>query len=204
MYKVFINDKVICFTNNTEKSNLFSNGLVLNFFLPNITPFVLDLLYDDDKIQTVIVVVDDYENAFNEFQSYFKVIRAAGGIVSNNKDKKLFIYRLDRWDLPKGKIEKKEGIKEAAIREIEEECGITDLTINKQLIDTFHIYKLKDEIILKQTYWFDMKSTYEGELIPEIEENITKVEWLTDAQITDKVLKNTYASIKELLNVSEH
>jgi len=198
MYKVFVNEKVICFTNNQENCNQFSNQLVLTFFLENITSFILEFSEGKNKAN-VIIAVDDYEEAFNVFKKHFKIIKAAGGIVSNLKREKLFIYRLDKWDLPKGKIEKGEEIKAAAVREIEEECGITDLTITKQLQDTYHIYTFKNELILKQTYWFELTSNFEGELIPQLEEDITKVEWLTDAEINGKVLKNTYASIKELL-----
>ena len=199
MYKVFINDKVICFTNNIQNCNPFTNGLVLNFFLPNITPFIIDLLYKDDKIKTVIIAVDEYESAFETFQEYFKIIKAAGGVVNNINDEKLFIFRLGKWDLPKGKIESGEQIEEAAIREIEEECGISELSINRKLGDTFHIYQLNDSWILKQTYWFEMKTSFKGGLVPQQEEGITKVEWLTNEKIKDKVLNNTYASIKELL-----
>ena len=199
MYKVFINEKVICFTNNVENYQLFSNGFVLNFYSSIDTPFIVNLLLSKKDKMNVIIVVDDYENAFKTFKTYFKIIKAAGGIVNNKKNEKLFIYRLDKWDLPKGKIEKGEGIEEAAIREVEEECGINGLSIEKKLNDTFHIYQLKDQLILKQTYWFKMSSAYEGELVPQLEENITKAKWLTDAQISDKVIEKTYASIKELL-----
>lgn len=202
MYKVFINDKIICFTNNVEDYNQFSGVLILRFFSSKITPIIVDLALNSKKIEIIIVVVDAYEKAFHKFQTYFKIIKAAGGIVSNNENKKLFIYRLDKWDLPKGKIESGEEIEETAIREIEEECGISDLKINKQLTETFHIYSLEETLVLKQTFWFDMKSNYEGKLIPQLEEGITKAEWLLDDQIKDKVLKNTYASIKELLKTS--
>lgn len=198
MYKVFVNEKVICFTNNEENCNQFDQKLVLHFFSREYIPFLLLLLNGEDK-KNIVIVVADYEVAFKEFQKYFKIIRAAGGIVSNKNNEKLFIYRLDKWDLPKGKIEKGEEIKVAAVREIEEECGITDLTILKQLQDTYHVYSFKDQLILKQTYWFELTSSYSGELVPQLEEDITKVEWLTDADIENKVLANTYASIKELL-----
>jgi len=198
MYKVFVNEKVIFFTNNEENCNQFNHKLVLNFFSIEDIPFVLELLYSNDKMSVIIIVID-YKTAFETFKSYFKIIKAAGGIVNNSENEKLFIYRLDKWDLPKGKIEKGEETKVAAIREIEEECGIADLTIIKQLKDTFHIYTFKEQLILKQTYWFELTSSFGGELIPQLEEGITKVEWLTDAEINDKVLKNTYASIKELL-----
>jgi len=199
MYKVFINDKSICFTNKFENCNQFFNRLVLNFFMSNITPFIVDLLYKSDKIEAVIIFVDDYENAFKEFQASFKIIKAAGGVVNNNKGEKLFIYRLGKWDLPKGKIESGEEIEDTAIREVEEECGIKGLTVIDRLDDTFHIYKLKEELVLKQTFWFNLKSDYYGELTPQINEGITAVKWLSIEEIEDKVLSNTYNSIKELL-----
>ena len=199
MYKVFINDRVIYFTNNEENCANFSNGLVLNFFTSSITPFIVDLLFQGSKTELIIIAIDDYETAFNEFQSNFKIIKAAGGIVKNDADESLYIYRLEKWDLPKGKIEKNEEVKEAAIREVEEECGIEDLLITNQLKDTYHIYKHNEQFIFKITYWFDMKSNYNKELIPQLEEGITKVEWLTDELVNEMVLKNTYASIKDLL-----
>jgi len=204
MYKVFINERVIYFTNNKGSNIQFSSGLVLNFFSSEIAPFIVDLLFEGAKIEKVIIEVDDYESAFIQFQSDFKLIKAAGGIVENLKQEKLFIYRLDKWDLPKGKIEKGESIEDGAIREIMEECGVTDLTIRKQLKDTFHIYELNGQLILKQTYWFEIISCYEGDLTPQIEEDITKVEWLTDNQINQKVLNNTYSSIKELIKASAY
>ena len=198
MYKVFVNEKVICFTNNEENCNQLDQKLVLHFFSREYIPFLLLLLNGEDK-KNIVIVVTDCEVAFMEFQKFFKIIRAAGGIVSNKNNEKLFIYRLDKWDLPKGKIEKGEGIKTAAIREIEEECGIADLTIQNQLQDTYHVYTFKGQLILKQTYWFELTSSFDGELVPQLEEDITKVEWLTNADIENKVLANTYASIKELL-----
>ena len=199
MYKVFINSKVICFTNNEENYDQFSYSLTLNFFQANITPFMLNLLNKDAKLEAIIVNVDDYEQAFVEFQSCFKLIKAAGGIVNNKDGKVLFIYRLEKWDLPKGKMEEGENDEITAIREVEEECGITGVIINKRLQDTFHIYKLKGEFVLKQTFWFDMFSDFVGKLIPQTEENITKAEWLNKQQINGVVMCNTYASIAELL-----
>lgn len=200
MYKVFVNEKVICFTNNAEISKEFSDVLVLKFFQKELTPFLLEILGESTKTKAVVVCVKDIDGAFEAFKTYFKLINAAGGFVSNNEDEKLFIYRLDKWDLPKGKVEKGEKIKEAAIREVEEECGINGLTITEELPNTYHIYEHKQKIVLKQTFWFAMNTSYGGELIPQTEENITDVKWLSVKDINDIVLSNTYYSIKELLN----
>ena len=202
MYKVFINEKVICFTNNKENYSQFYNCLILNFFNSNITPFIIDLLSHGRQIEAVVISVNDCQEAFNQFLSPFKIIYAAGGIVNNTKGQKLFIYRLNKWDLPKGKIENDENKKEAAIREVNEECGVAELSIKKELSNTYHIYTIKDELVLKQTNWFEMESSFEGELIPQTEENITKAEWLSEKEIKEKVLKNTYSSIADLIKVN--
>ena len=202
MYKVFVNDKVIYFTNNVENCDQLSKGLTLTFFSEKITSYLVDFIFDDDKVEHVIIAVTDYESAFIEFQKYFKIIEAAGGIVSNDIDEKLFIYRLNKWDLPKGKIEEGEKVEEAALREIEEECGVNQLTIKKSLQDTFHLYKFKGDIVFKRTCWFETISSFSGDFVPQLEEDITNVEWLPDTQIKEKVFGNTYASIKSLLNSS--
>ena len=202
MYTVFVNDKVIYFTNNVEKTNHAGNGITLTFFSQEITSIIVDLVFDDDKVDYVVIDVKDCEKAFASFQKFFKIIEAAGGIVQNTNNDLLFIYRLDKWDLPKGKIEKGEKIEEAAIREVEEECGIDQLVINKPLANTYHLYKFKGKIIFKKTYWFEMTSCFTGQLVPQLEEDIIAVEWIAPAQIHQQVLVNTYASIAALLEAS--
>mgnify|MGYP001172252366 CR=1 FL=1 len=110
----------------------------------------------------------------------------------------LFIYRLGKWDLPKGKLEKGENIKECAIREVEEECHINELKIIKELPSTYHCYPYKKSWAFKTTFWYKMTSNYKGVLIPQTEEGIEKVEWLNKEELT-KVQGNTYLSIKEVL-----
>ncbi len=199
MYKVFINDKVIYFTNNKKLFTLVNSCLRLSFYMESLTPLIYDLIKMDNKLKAVIIEVEDVEQAFLQFKKYFKLIKAAGGLVKNKADKKLFIYRLGKWDLPKGKMEQGESIEETAIREVEEECGIDNLKIIKALANTYHIYELNGKIILKETFWFDMISSFDGNLVPQLKENITKAEWLTNDEITDKVLQNTYNSIQSIL-----
>lgn len=199
MYKVFINEKVIFFTNSNKIIKQSSNGLFFHFFDEKVAEIACNLLINDHKQACVVIKVDDVEAAFKLFISHFKLIKAAGGVVKNNKDETLFIFRLGKWDLPKGKIEKGEKIEQAAIREVEEECGISQLTILNYIKDTYHIYELNDALVLKQSTWFKMQTSDTSQLVPQIEENITDAQWLNNEEIKTKVLKNTYASIKEVL-----
>lgn len=199
MYKVFINEKLIYFANKNETLGRKSNCLIINFYQEDLALFIVDLLKNDAKVDSVIVKVDKPEKAFELFKQKFKLITAAGGLVRNKDNKWLLIHRLNKWDLPKGKIEKEETVADCAIREVEEECGISGVKIINPLPDTFHIYNLNDELILKHTHWFEMNSDFIGELKPQIEENITEVSWMSKNEIQEKVYSNTYASIKELL-----
>ena len=123
---------------------------------------------------------------------------AGGGKVLNSKGDILFIYRNDKWDLPKGKIEGKESIEETALREVEEETNVKGLKITKPLETTYHIFKRNGKHKIKITYWFEMTSDYNGILEPQVNEGITKVEWLNPEQ-TLEAMENSYANIKILV-----
>jgi len=126
------------------------------------------------------------------------LIEAAGGMVINSKGEYLFIYRNDKWDLPKGKLEKGESKREGAVREVEEECGITVGGIGKKICKTYHTYTVKGEVVLKRTYWYRM--SYKGieKLKPQREEGITDVRWFRKGHI-DAIIKNTFPSIMDVL-----
>lgn len=128
-----------------------------------------------------------------------KVVNAAGGAVHNADDHLLMIYRNDKWDLPKGKMEKGETPEQSAVREVEEECGVTQLKIVRELPSTYHTYKINDKLHLKRTWWYEMCTTDSRKLIPQTEEGITKAEWL-DKKGVETAKTNTYGSILEVLN----
>lgn len=151
--------------------------------------------------QDLIFICKNVDSFFEKLKTQFIYIEAAGGLITQN-NKYLFIYRLDKWDLPKGKIDKGENPPQAAIRECEEECAITGLTIIKELPSSYHIYPYKGQYALKITYWYLMHSTYNGKLIPQTEENIEKVEWLNLNAINSSVKQNTYPSVLDLISVS--
>lgn len=141
---------------------------------------------------------ENLEIGLEKFRKAFKYIYAAGGLIEKG-DTFLFIFRLKRWDLPKGKLDMGEGPEEAAIRECEEECGITQLTITKTLDPTYHIYPHKGSYALKKTYWYSMTTKHTGTLVPQLEESIEKVEWFNKAQIQELVLPNSYPAILDVI-----
>jgi 8-oxo-dGTP pyrophosphatase MutT (NUDIX family) len=130
-----------------------------------------------------------------------KKIMAGGGVVVNEKNQVLFIYRRKKWDLPKGKLDPGEDIKACAIREVMEETGIRNLTIGNLIIVTTHSYEENGMKMQKETHWFEMKaSTVDNStLTPQLEEDIEKIEWVSPENL-EEYLSETYTNIQQVLN----
>ena len=192
MYKVFVNDCPIILT---ENNNILTKYKKETFNSHDIKSIVADLFENNQN--GICVICNNLEEAWKQFQSNFKIQKAAGGKVLNLKNEVLFIYRFDKWDLPKGKLEKGESIEDCAVREVEEECGVTNLTIKKPLETTYHIFQRKNKTILKITYWFLMKTDFSGVLIPQEEEAIKEAVFKSEVD-TKIALQNTYENIKLL------
>lgn len=136
---------------------------------------------------------NDYKKVTTEFKSRFEVIEAAGGVVLKH-DKVLFIKRLGKWDLPKGKIDRGEDYRMAAIREIYEECGVK-AKITYKIGNTWHTFIQADKSHkLKKTVWFAMECLNDTDKAPQAEEGISKVKWVKPQNV-EKKLQNTYLSI---------
>lgn len=189
MYKVFVNEKPIIITSSSQIDNNYPVYILQNTVLDEVIHKLRN-----HKINGVNLFTDDLNSGWNYFLSQIEVVPAAGGLVQNARNESLFIYRNNIWDLPKGKIEEGESIETAAIREVEEECGIFNLKLVKQLTTTYHIYYQKGDK-LKLTYWFLMTSDYEKPLIPQIEEGITEVGFKNNDEIA-AILPKSYANIK--------
>lgn len=204
MYKVFFNEHQLVL--DPEINNSFKDNISQFIEIERINDF-FEILSDLEKSKHVLklIIVSKSGDSISEMlKKHINHLPAAGGVVKNRREELLFIKRLGRWDLPKGKIEKKETERQAAIREVEEECGISSLQIIRQLPSTFHLYrspfiKKENNWVLKETFWFEMNYLDNGLLIPQIEEDIEEVRWFTTDQLR-LVYENTYASLKELLN----
>ncbi|MFD0989840.1 NUDIX hydrolase [Mariniflexile jejuense] len=193
MYKVFVGDKPIILTTIVEQETNFKNYLLDTV---NIGKVIKEL--NTTKLEEVRLIHKNAEKLLKKFLKKLPNVVAGGGKVFNNKNEILFIYRNDKWDLPKGKIEGTESIEKTALREVMEETGVAGLEITKPLETTYHIFKRNGNHRIKVTYWFEMKTAFEGVLYAQEEEGITKVEWLNQEQVCD-ALENSYANIKALI-----
>ena len=132
---------------------------------------------------------------FKEFmKNEFKSVPAAGGVVEKYGEL-LVIKRHGLWDIPKGKIEKDEKVKVAAVREVEEECGVI-VEIGQKIGKTLHFYKMKGKYSYKYTHWFKMKIISEKNMKPQKNEGIEEVRWMSHEEV---VLMDTYSSITGIL-----
>lgn len=192
MYTIFINDAVIYLTDDTvykdEKSFVYYKDVHLSEMLKDM---------EDGTLSEVYMFHPSIDFLWNDFKQQFKLIEAAGGVVFNESQELLWIYRNGRWDLPKGKIEKNEDNEMAAIREVEEECGLTNVTLKKFIMSTYHIYRFKDVPVLKISHWYEMFADSHQNLKPQVEEGITSVSWLNNVNMY-KALEDTYDNIKLL------
>lgn len=198
MYKVFFKDRIVLLTDNIERDLSPDFGAIFKYSNnKELLDFVLNF-EKREEIGKAFIYHHSLEELMAEFAKCFKRIDAAGGVVFNSEGKILVIHRLGVWDLPKGKVEKGETMEETALREVEEECAIAPLEIVKPLSSTYHTYRLNGKLILKKTYWYQMKYNGNSNPKPQAEEDIMHAEWVS-AEAMGKLNQNTYASIKEVL-----
>ena len=167
--------------------------------------FDLKIIYHwvaNQQAKYFFVLCDDPKAFLKKITKTVKLVEAAGGLVRNDEGNHLFIYRNEKWDLPKGKIEKGEKTKVAAVREVEEECGIKVSELNDKICKTYHMYFWKGDTVLKKTHWYLMKHKGKAKLVPQIEEGITDVRFFSREKIAT-ILDNTFPSIIDVLHLSE-
>ncbi|MEO6328012.1 MAG: NUDIX domain-containing protein [Ginsengibacter sp.] len=165
------------------------------------TPAVNSLLHEitNPAFLRGILYNANFEKIRKAFYKHFEIIQAAGGVVKNERGEVLFIFRRGKWDLPKGKNDNNEIAKDCAVREVKEETGLIKVKAGKHISTTYHVYKEFGKHILKETEWFNMTALSQEKLIPQLDEGIKKIEWVSAESISDK-LKNSYALIAEVLN----
>lgn len=168
---------------------------------------IVTFLRETEKVRTpkTIKITDaDQKTIRKYFKEKLDYIEAAGGLVQNPAGEILFIFRHGKWDLPKGKPEKGESTEETAIREVEEETGVSGLKIISSLPSTWHIYELDHQkFALKRSYWFQMKANRWEKLHIQTEEDITDAEWIK-MPVPGQILDNAFLSIRDLVNYFQY
>ncbi len=147
-----------------------------------------------------VVVVGDPASRLEEVKQSMRCLKAGGGLVVNERNDLLMIFRNGVWDLPKGKWEQGESMVECARREVEEETGICDIHVGSLIDITRHIYSDEKGYIVKENHWFQMQAPNQT-LVPQTEEGISEACWVPRNSV-DKHLLNTYYSIKYIIEKS--
>jgi len=200
MYKIYVNEnELVLAESSTIKKTKKKEG-------PLIAPYsgktkmllsYIDMLEKTDRFDSIVIHAPDVKKLKKDFESLFKVVKAAGGLVRNENGDILFIFRRGFWDLPKGKMDPGEKKKQTAVREVEEETGVTNLKIEKKLITTRHTYRLSNGTrAIKKSFWYEMIAPHQ-KLKPQTEEDITKAKWLP----MEKVLKSEKPIFKNIRDV---
>jgi 8-oxo-dGTP pyrophosphatase MutT (NUDIX family) len=184
MYKVYINDRPFRMISVPELSQIDRADpahLVARYNgkAKTLLNYIDTLEKGSPNVQAITLYSNDMEQLWSDFRGHYQLIRAAGGLVHNERGEILFIYRLDNWDLPKGKMEDGETKEAAALREVAEETGVRDLELKKRLKITYHTYRSKKgNRILKQTFWYAMQAPAQA-LVPQTEESIEQAVWMS-------------------------
>jgi len=199
MYKVHFENRFIIIS--PEPDRLQKYGLFHKFYDTKELYRLISGFQQDKSIMSFNIYGPDIKHIWKIFRIYFTEVEAAGGLVKHTSGRYLFIEKKGKWDLPKGHIEKGETPEECSLREVSEECGITGHKIIKPLEPSYHTYTWEGISYLKKTNWFLM--SYDGEIIssPQINEGITKVEWLVPDEIS-KIKIGAWLSLSDMINSS--
>lgn len=203
MYEVFLNERRLILSGITDQVIVDKKIRIITIATEKqLTCEVAQFLTGEEEC---LLLQGDVYRLWEWFRRGFKEMPAAGGIVRSPKGV-LFIFRRGKWDLPKGKTDKNETHEEAALREVTEETGLTQLSIKSTCRSTWHIYLSdypgkKKEWILKETHWFFMQASSDEKSCPETAEDIEEVRWFPPEEVGE-VLQNTFASLKNLIRLA--
>lgn len=214
--KLFINDKPIRVYSTSTKierfkysvffdgtKELLSTDLVGDVLIEKATSVQIERLFrlleikKLNKLKSISFLAEDYEFMVQFIKDQFKLVKASGGVVMKD-NQILLIHRLGKWDLPKGKLKKKEDSQKGAKREVEEECSIK-VVVKDMFCSTWHSYIRKGKRILKKTDWYVMSCTDDSNMRPQLEEFIEDVRWMSMKDAVKSVEKS-YASIKDVVS----
>jgi 8-oxo-dGTP pyrophosphatase MutT (NUDIX family) len=201
--KIYFGDKPVflCDEINTELNNILHHPDAV--FVDEINAAAINSLLHEikkEEFHAGVIWNTDLDKLKKAFFKHFTLIEAAGGILQNHEKEILVIYRLNKWDLPKGKLEEGEKLEACAVREVEEETGATNIKLKKKAGETYHTYNAYGKHFLKISHWYYMSCSGVQNLVPQAVEDITALKWVAPQNL-EEVLSNTYPSVKDILSV---
>ncbi|MBT1702464.1 NUDIX hydrolase [Chryseosolibacter indicus] len=167
-------------------------------WIKNVDTADFDLIFGflDSKVPTnllsLYITLESDASVKNYLRTKFKIVKAAGGLI-RKKEKFLMIYRMKKWDLPKGKKEKNEKYKQTAVREVEEECNVS-VKLGRKICTTWHTYTMNKHAMLKKTRWYVMDCTDDSRMKPQLAEDIEETRWMSQKEVYH-ALEHSYKSI---------
>lgn len=154
-----------------------------------------------ESVHAGVFVHPDLHELKKAFFKKFTLIQAAGGIVYNEHNEALMIFRRGKWDLPKGKLEDGETLEQCAVREVEEETGLKNVRLISALTITWHTYHEGTKFILKESHWYTMEVSGDQLLVPQTDEDITELKWVPKEEL-HSYINRTFPSIVDVLNAA--
>jgi 8-oxo-dGTP pyrophosphatase MutT (NUDIX family) len=151
-----------------------------------------------EKIHAGVFYHTDLPELTRAFYKKFTIIQAAGGLVTNEKKQFLMIFRRGKWDLPKGKLDKGEKLEACALREVEEETGLKGVELLSPLLITYHTYHEGTKFILKESHWYSMQVKGKQQLVPQTEEDIHDIQWVTPKEAV-QLFPATFPSVIDVI-----
>lgn len=200
IYKLFYNNRKVVVLENCENHDFQLDTKVYNYINPSDLIITVRAFMKNIEIQTLFIVASKkVDEVFSILKSIYNYVSAAGGIVRNSNNELLFIYRFNKWDLPKGHVEEGETHDQTAYREVIEETSVKELVLDKYLGSTFHIYYMSNKWCIKETHYYLMFTNSNEKLIPQLSEAIVDARWVGKSNIID-VLDKSYASIQSFVH----
>ncbi len=200
MYKIYINDTPLylkAFEDYHPSTDSHLTCIYMN--KPRVLLQYIDTLEKNRNYEAVSIFARDFKKLKDDFLNLYKIVEAAGGLVFNESGKLLVIYRRNNWDLPKGKIDEGETLKEAAVREVMEETGLKEVYLKEKIGITLHTYKNRlGKRRIKKSHWYRMEAPMQTTL-PQIEEDIELVDWVSPQHFLDN-FSPIYSNIEEIIN----
>ena len=204
LQKIYFNDKPLVLTTDREayisenpssETYALFDGATLRSFTQGLQQL------ERPGIRGVIIEDVSAGSLQDQLHAMFRPIDAAGGIVYNEDNAILMIFRRGKWDLAKGKLDEGENIEECAVREVKEETGLQHVTLGEKICDTYHVYSQNNEQLLKRTAWYKMQGRKADKLQPQKEENILEAKWVAEKDLAPLAARS-YEAIREVLRAA--